>query len=128
MGRLDLLSKMMIPAYILFKLVLVANSNITIKTTYITGMKTLILEHITSKRFMHATCCTPEMKIKIKDVAGNLAEHPAFWDGTGGGGLDTKTIYYIVGGVVGGVILLALIAVIIWAVNRKYSAVSTDGN
>ena len=68
------------------------------------------------------------MKIKIKDVAGNLAERTAFWDGTGGGGLDTKTIYYIVGGVVGGVILIALIAVIIWAVNRKYTAVSTDGN
>ena len=68
------------------------------------------------------------MKIKITDVAGNVAERRALWDGTGGGGLDNRTIYIIVGAVVGGVILIALIAVIIWAVNRKYSAVSTDGN
>ena len=72
-----------------------------------------------------ASCCTKGMQLRATDVAGTERIHEAVWDGTGGSGLSSTTLYAIIGAVAA-VVLIIIIIVVIVVCRNKYSAVSQN--
>ena len=71
----------------------------------------------------YATCCVPQISLKISDVAGNIATKIAHWDGTQSV-LSKETLYAIIGGSVGAILIILIVALAIYFRNAYYSPVS----
>ena len=70
----------------------------------------------------YANCCVPQISLKISDVAGNVAAKIAHWDGTQSV-LSKETLYAIIGGSVGAILIILIVALAIYFRNA-YSPVS----
>ena len=70
----------------------------------------------------YANCCVPQISLKISDVAGNVAAKIAHWDGTQSV-LSKETLYAIIGGSVGAIVIILIVALAIYFRNA-YSPIS----